>query len=390
MHADFSQTNWHEIKYSLPSTPAFVIDEAKVVQSLQKLTDLRSQSGCKVLYSVKALTLEYLLDLCLQYVDGFSVSSLFEAKFAKECSAKGGTIHLTTPGIRPDELEELAQTCTHISFNSLNQFFNYAIKINGLTSTGLRLNPKLSFLPDDRFNPCRLASKLGAGMDELAEIPWPEHLHGLHMHGMFAGTDFHPLKAVSTKLLNHFNTNLQRLDWLNLGGGYLYDEIDDIQPFVQLVQDLKQNFNGDIYIEPGKAIAGKAGYLVAGVIDCFQSDGKHIAVLDTSVNHNPEVFEYQWQPELMEHDTAGSYTVQLAGSTCLAGDLFGEFRFNKPLSVGDKVVFRDVGAYSLVKASRFNGVNLPALYKYSNKQLTRIKQYSYADFRSLWSNQHAQ
>jgi len=389
MRADFTPIDWHEIKFSLPSTPAFVIDEATVRQNLQKLADLRALTGCKVLYSVKALTLEYLLDLCLEYVDGFSVSSLFEAKFAKDCSSNSGTIHLTTPGIRSDELEELAQTCTHISFNSLNQFSHYANDINGLTSTGLRLNPRLSYLSDDRFNPCRAASKLGASMEALSQITWPENLQGLHIHSMFAGTDFTPLKAVSSKLLQVLNPNLQKLKWLNLGGGYLYDEIDNIQAFAELIQVLKQSFQGEVYIEPGKAVAGKAGYLVTSVIDCFQSDGKSIAVLDTSVNHNPEVFEYQWQPELIEHEPAAECAVLLAGSTCLAGDLLGEFRFAKPLSIGDRLVFRDVGAYSLVKASRFNGLNLPSIYKYADTRLTRIKQYDYTDFKILWSNQRA-
>ena len=127
-----------------------------------------------------------------------------------------------------------------------------------------------------------------------------------------------------------------------------------------------------------------AGHLAATVIDSFISDGKTIAILDTSVNHNPEVFEYQRQPELHEHDPKGHHCAILAGCTCLAGDVFGEYRFNKPLAIGDKVVFKNVGAYSLIKANRFNGYNLPDIYIYQNQQMQKIKHYTYQDYRRQW------
>jgi len=131
-------------------------------------------------------------------------------------------------------------------------------------------------------------------------------------------------------------------------------------------------------------VVGSAGYLLTTVIDSFVSDGKTIAILDTSVNHNLEVFEYQRQPELYEHDVKGNYPAILAGCTCLAGDVFGEYRFNKPLSIGDKLVFKEVGAYSLVKANRFNGYNLPDIYLYQDQQMKKLKQYNYQDYRQQW------
>ena len=131
-------------------------------------------------------------------------------------------------------------------------------------------------------------------------------------------------------------------------------------------------------------VVDNAGYLLTTVIDSFVSDGQSIAVLDTSVNHNPEVFEYQRQLELHEQDTKGKYSIVLAGCTCLAGDIFGEYQFNKPLVVGDQLVFKQVGAYSLIKANRFNGYNLPDIYQYQARQITHTKHYSYQDYRQQW------
>jgi len=186
------------------------------------------------------------------------------------------------------------------------------------------------------------------------------------------------------KIERYFKDKLPQFAWLNLGGGYLYNEIKDHRPFISLVKDLRDRYGLTVYIEPGKAVVGKAGYLLATVIDLFISDGKTIAVLDTSVNHQPEVFEYQLPPVLHEHDRSGGYPVQLVGCTCLAGDVFGDYRFAQPLRLGDRVVFKDVGAYSLIKASRFNGYNLPAIYWRRNGQLSKIKHYDYQDFRQQW------
>lgn len=367
------------LKESVHSSPAFVLDETEIIKTLELLADLRAQCACKVLYSIKALPFSAVMALAKPYVDGFSVSSLFEARWADEILAGQGSIHLTTPGIRPDEWVELNARCTHISFNSLAQYRRYADQVE--TSVGLRVNPKLSFLRDDRFNPCRPQSKLGVAIDELASL---EQLQGLHLHHIFSATDFTPLIKTIDKLQRHLGLGMAELEWLNLGGGYLFGQIKDYRPFIDLVKQLKNDFGIDVYIEPGKAVVGRAGYLIATVLDCFVSDGENIAILDTSINHNPEVFEYQRQPELHEHNPDGRYSAVLAGCTCLAGDVFGQYRFTQPLKVGDKVVFKQVGAYTLIKANRFNGYNFPDIYLSNALRVKRVKHYAYQDYRQQW------
>ncbi|WP_442498817.1 carboxynorspermidine decarboxylase [Methylobacter sp. sgz302048] len=376
--------DFQALKNSVASSPAFVLDAAEIVNTLKVLDTLRNQCGCKVLYSIKALPFSSVLELARPFVDGFSVSSLFEARLADEILTGQGSIHLTTPGIRPDEIDDIASLCTHISFNSLNQYQRFGEAARAESSVGLRLNPKLSFLDDDRFDPCRPFSKLGVDIDELCRSNFLDQISGLHFHTVFSATDFTPLIKTIEKLQSHLGAGFTHLKWLNLGGGYLFNRIEDHSRFIDLVRRLKNDFGIDIYIEPGKAVVGQAGHLIATVIDTFASDGKAIAVLDTSINHNPEVFEYQRQPELHEHEPEGAYAAVLAGCTCLAGDIFGEYRFNKPLKMGDRVVFKHVGAYSLIKANRFNGHNLPDVYEASSEKVTLLKRYDYADYRSQW------
>lgn len=372
------------LKDSIYSSPAFVLDETEVAKALAVLADLRVQCGCKILYSIKALPFSALLDMAKPFVDGFSVSSLFEARLAGEALAGQGSIHLTTPGIKPDELDELSVWCSHISFNSLSQYQRCLETVQAQASIGLRVNPKLSFLHDDRFNPCRQYSKLGVDIEELSRSVCLDQVEGLHIHNVFSATDFTPLIKTIDKLQQYFGIGLAELEWLNIGGGYLFDQIEDHRPFIELVKKLKNDFGLDVYIEPGKAVVGRAGYLVATVLDSFVSDGETVAILDTSINHNPEVFEYQRQPELHEHDPAGRYTAILAGCTCLAGDVFGKYQFRAPLAVGDKVVFKNVGAYSQIKANRFNGYNLPDIYLSNSLRVKKLKHYGYQDYRQQW------
>ncbi len=370
----------------IPTSPAYIFDADAIIQSLQGIDGLRAACGCKLLYSIKSLPLQAVLELVKPYVDGFSVSSLFEARLAQEILSEQKAIHLTTPGLRRDEAYELCRLCSHISANSLSQF-ELLSKINDETvSLGLRVNPGLSFTEDDRYDPCRSFSKLGVPLADVNKNKNVNKINGLHFHTVFGQTGFEALLQTLDKLEHLSEIKLNTLKWLNLGGGYLYGQIADTEELVNKVNKLRQTYDLDVFIEPGNAVIGHAGYLLTTVIDRFASGGKTVAVLDTSVNHHPEIFEYQKSPQLAWPTREGRHSAILAGSTCLAGDLFGEYRFDKPLQIGDRLVFKHVGAYSLVKANRFNGYNLPDVYWHSAGCVNLIKTYSYGDFRQLWLN----
>lgn len=375
---------WADLKPQIQTSPAFVLDEDQVLANLQPLQALRQEAGCKILYSMKALPLAALLELIIDRVDGISVSSLFEARLAHEIlGEQGRSVHLTTPGMRPDEFAALGALCSHISFNSLSQYQRLQALADGY-SKGLRVNPKLSFLHDQRYDPCRPHSKLGVDI-ELLRDGLPAGVEGLHFHTVFASRDFMPLQQTLEKLMPILTRN-SHLKWLNLGGGYLYNAIADQDNVVELIKLLRTEFGIDVYLEPGKAVVGNAGYLLTTVLDRFVSDGKDVLILDTSVNHHPEVFEYQIKPSLLEENINGGCAAILAGSTCLAGDVFGEYRFDRVPDVGDKLVFADVGAYSLIKANRFNGYNLPDVYGLKQAQANLLKRYEFDDYRRQWTN----
>jgi carboxynorspermidine decarboxylase len=366
---------------AVTTSPAYLFNQDAILDNLKPLESLREATGCKIIYSIKALPLLTVLELLNGRVDGFSVSSLFEARLAREVlGEQGGSVHLTTPGLRTDEFAEIRQLCSHISFNSLSQQARLHNPIQQDYSAGLRVNPKLSYVDDDRYNPCRQYSKLGVDWRLLQQV-LPPSIEGLHFHTVFSREDFVPVLATVEKILPLLKQH--DLKWLNLGGGYLYNCIDDQQAFINLIKVLTISFGVEVYLEPGKAIVGNAGYLLTTVVDKFVSDGKTILVLDSSVNHHPEVFEYQRQPSLYAVES-GQERAILAGSSCLAGDIFGEYAFDNLPNVGERLVFDNLGAYSLIKANRFNGYNLPDVYYYQQGRFELYKHYSYQDYHQQW------
>ena len=175
---------------------------------------------------------------------------------------------------------------------------------------------------------------------------------------------------------------LEKIEWINLGGGYLFDDPDTLGEFYECTDILRSDFGLEVFVEPGTAMVRNTCYLVASVVDVFVSGDKCVAVLDTTTSHWPEVFEFQFEPDVIGDEGDGQFEYILAGSSCLAGDIFGKaYAFKKRMEVGSKIIFSDAGAYSLVKANYFNGINLPSIYALTDEgNLLLQKRFVYADF----------
>jgi carboxynorspermidine decarboxylase len=368
------------------TTPAFIYDENEIKTKLGKI---RKIQDCNILYPLKPCAIAGILHLMAPLIHGFSASSLFEAMLAKDVRENTNVIHLTSPGLRPDEIETASELCDYISFNSLSQLKLFNTKLKSGIKQGLRINPQISFVEDDRYDPCRKHSKLGVPLTELLlelnDKNLMKNISGLLFHTNAESTDFNDLLE-TVKHIEIFLPNiLKKISWINLGGGYLFEECENTEVLTEAISLLKSKYELEIFFEPGKGIIGDAGYLVSSVIDLFKSDNRNVAILDTTVNHMPEVFEYQYQPDIDGESCNGKYKYILAGSSCLAGDIFGEYKFDQPLTIGSKVVFKSMGAYTLVKANMFNGINLPSIYAYTLEgKIVLKRKFGYNDFLSRW------
>lgn len=377
------------LKRESAATPAFVYDLGEIRKRLEILRLIRDRSNCKVLYSLKALPLRRILEE-MGSLDGFSASSLFEARLAEKTCGAGKEIHFVSPGIREGQWEDISGAVEYLTFNSLEQFSRFESRL-GEQSYGIRVNPRVSFVKDRRYNPCREFSKLGVPADQVREKVssdpgFSEKIEGIHLHTNCESKDFSQLAETVSRLKTELSGELRKFRWINLGGGYFFDESENLSLFHELVAELNDDYGfEDIMIEPGAFLVRDGGCLVSSVVDLFRRDGKDIAVLDTTVNHLPEVFEYQYRPDVFGDDPSCENEYILAGSSCLAGDVFGAYRFGEELRVGSRVLFERVGGYSLVKAHTFNGINLPDVYCVEDGgEMKKVKSFTFEEYANRY------
>lgn len=350
---------------AVPQTPAFVCHVDELRRTASRIRAGARNAGCTLLYSVKANALHGVLTGLTPFIDGCGVSSLNEARAARTVLGDAGRLHLCTVAVPPRDAQELADICDYVTFNSLSQLRRWGPVFAGRASIGLRVNPGHSFLDDHRYDPCRPHTKLGVSLDDLAASAGSiaPMIDGIHVHSNCDSTDLGDLLETVSVLDSHIGHVLSQVKWVNLGGGYLFDEGVNVGPLRDAARLIRDRHGAEVVIEPGAAFVRDSGFVAASVLDLFTSDGKYVAVLDTTVNHMPEVFEYQFRPDVLGDSELGAHEYVLAGMSCLAGDVFGEYRFDDPLEIGSRVVFSNAGAYTIVKANTFNGIPLPTVYE---------------------------
>ena len=348
-----------------PQTPSMVCHVDDLRRTASRIRTATRSAGCTLLYSVKANALPGVLTTLAPFIDGCGVSSLSEAQAVRAALGDSGRPHLCAVAVPPRDAEELAHICDYVTFNSLSQLEKWGPAFTGRASIGLRVNPGRSFLDDHRYDPCTRHTKLGVSLDDLAASAdrITPTIDGLHIHSNCDSTDLSELLETVRIMDSRIGQVLSQVEWVNLGGGYLFNEGANVGPLSEAASLIRDRYRAKVVIEPGAAFVRDSGFVVASVLDLFASDGKEVAVLDTTVNHMPEVFEYQFRPDVLGHNDAGGYEYVLAGMSCLAGDVFGEYRFDEPLRVSSRIVFSNAGAYTIVKANTFNGIPLPTIYE---------------------------
>lgn len=369
-------------------TPAFVLDQAQLATNVRAIKAFAARSGCSALFSLKALALRETIEAVAESLDGFSVSSLFEAQLVRQVAGDDVTVHYVSPLLRYSEANEIAQLCDHVTLNSLTQIERLADLLVDKCDVGIRVNPGLSLVDDRRYDPCRADSKLGVPLARVGEVlrgrsPKIQNCSGLHFHTNRGCRDAGQLVSTIEQIEAVLGVDLHRLRWLNVGGGYSFGDLDTSELATQKLRRLREVYGLEVIIEPGTAIVGSAGRFVATVADIVDGDAQPISMLDFTVNHWPEIFEYQIQPDIAGTAADGAFRYMLTGCSCLAGDLFGVYTLNEPLVVGSRVVFPNAGAYSIGKAHTFNGINLPNIYVLTAAgELELVKRFTYEDFAS--------
>lgn len=365
------------------STPCYVIDEEKLIQNLKILHEVEQRTGAKILLAQKAFSCYHVYPLIGKYLSGTACSGLFEARLGFEEMGKEN--HVFSAAYRESEIDEVISYCGHIIFNSFTQLDKYRDRVlKAGKKIGLRINPELSTQEGHEiYDPCSPKSRLGITNKNFRRDNL-DGVSGLHFHTL-CEQNSNDLERTLQAVEEKFGDILPEMEWINFGGGHHITREDyDIPLLEKCIKRMKDKYGLEVYLEPGEAVALNAGFLVTEVLDLTEND-MPIAILDTSAAcHMPDVLEMPYRPPLMDSGEPNKkpYTYRLGSQTCLAGDIIGEYSFDEPLSIGDKLVFGDMAIYSMVKNNTFNGMPLPdIILRKADENFVTLKKFGYKDFK---------
>lgn len=370
-------------------TPCFVVDKALLRRNLAVLDSVRKRTGVKILLAQKAFSMYAVYPLLAEVLDGTCASSPDEARLGREEFGKDVTAFAAA--YSEQDLRELLGWCDRIIFNSFSQWKRFRPLTSAAENVrfGVRCNPEHSEGAVEIYDPCAPKSRLGIRAADFAGQDL-SGITGLHVHNLCEQNSDafeRTLRAFEEK----FAFLIPQVQWINFGGGHHITRPDyDIDLLCSLLNGFRERWKTpELFLEPGEAVALNTGFLVASVLDIVHNE-TDIAILDTSAEaHMPDVLEMPYRPNIIGAGQPGekAFTYRLAGHSCLAGDVIGDYSFDGQLKPGDKLVFLDMAHYSMVKTNTFNGLRLPsiALFDSADGSFRVLRKFGFEDFKSRLS-----
>lgn len=371
----------------VPCSPAWVIDTKLLENNLAILKEVSDKSGANILLALKGFATWATFPLVARYLHGATASSPHEARLAKE--ELGKAVHGYAPAYSEDDFVAMTEYCDHIVFNSpsqLKRFRNHPCLKNREISFALRVNPEHSEVDVALYDPCAPRSRLGTTIEQLIGEDL-DGIDGLHFHTL-CELGYDALERTLRVIEEKFSKQLEQVSWVNFGGGHHITKPGyQTDKLVALIRDFRERYNVEVYLEPGEAIAIRTGVLVTTVLDIIENHGNS-AILDCSATaHMPDVLEMPYRPEIADGAAVGikQFDYRLGGLTCLAGDIIGDYSFDRKLQIGQRLSILDMSHYTMVKTSSFNGVKLPALVLKDGEEYRLVKDFGYETYRDRLS-----
>ena len=377
------------------STPFYIVYENRLRRNLELINRVKREAGVNIIMAFKANALWRTFPIIKEYCTASTASSLNEMDLALDCL--GDEVHSYCPAYTPLTINRYLEGSTHITFNSLNQwerFKNDVITHNSTegkrhVSSGVRVNPQCSVIETDIYNPALPGSRFGVTADIIGD-KLPEGIEGMHFHALCESTSY-DLAKVLEAFEEQFGKYLPQVKWVNMGGGHLMTrEGYDVEHLISLLKEFKSKYPWlEVILEPGSAFTWRTGDLITSVVDVVENQGVKTAIIDASFAcHMPDCLEMPYQPKITESVDVDSSlpTYRLGGNSCLSGDFIGDWSFDKPLEIGDRLTLEDMNHYTTVKTNMFNGIQHPAIVLcHSDGECEYLRQYTYEDYKSRMS-----
>lgn len=362
-------------------TPYYLIDKTKLLRNMEKIAYVREKSGAKALLALKCFATWSVFDFMAEFMDGTTSSSLYEVRLGHE--KFGGETHAYSVAYADYEIDEVVSHADKIIFNSIGQLERFADKASGIVR-GLRLNPQVSSSTFDLADPARPFSRLGEW--DVAKVEKiMDRISGFMIHNNCENNDFGLFDQMLGQIEEKFSSLLSRAEWVSLGGGiHFTGENYPLDQFCDRLKQFSEKYGVQVYLEPGEASITKSTTLEVSVLDTL-FNGKNLAIVDSSIEaHMLDLLIYRENAKVAPNEGEHSYMV--CGKSCLAGDVFGEFKFENELKVGDRVSFQDAAGYTMVKKNWFNGVKMPAIaIKELDGSIRTVREFDFVDYQQSLS-----
>ena len=376
-------------------TPYYIAYESKIEKNLSLIKHVSEESGAEIIMAFKANALWKSFDIFRRYGVKSTASSLNEMLLGNEELHQ--LCHTYCPVYTDRSFPEFLKGSDHITFNSIAQFEKFKPQAEAFetatgrhVSLGLRINPEISVIETDIYNPCAPGARFGVTIENMPEH-LPAGIEGFHFHALCESTSY-DLEKVLTQVESRFGKYLDSLKWINFGGGHLMTrEGYDIDHLISLIKGFKKRHpNLHVILEPGSAFTWRTGDLIATVLDIVENAGIKTAIVDVSFAcHMPDCLEMPYKPTITEalpDVDADKPTYRIGGNSCLSGDFVGDWSFEQPLKPGDILTFEDMNHYTTVKTNMFNGIQHPALYLQRNDGTIQcLRCYTYEDYKNRMS-----
>ncbi|SDK37733.1 carboxynorspermidine decarboxylase [Catalinimonas alkaloidigena] len=383
------QRTYPTVDFQAIPSACFVLEEKRLRENLELIKFVQEESGAQIILALKGFAMFGAFPLIRKYLSGTASSGLYEARLGYE--EFGGEVHCFSTAYFEDEFEDILRYSDHLSFNSLNQWERFKPRVQHASkkiSCAIRINPEYAEVTTDLYNPCIPGSRLGQTAPHFGD-QLPEGIEGLHFHTL-CESDSYALERTLAAIEDRFGKLLHQAKWVNMGGGHLMTrEGYDVAHLIRVLKQFQEKYDVKVILEPGAAIAWQTGYLVTTVQDIFDSQGIQAVIIDASISaHMPDCIEMPYKPKILgAYDAVPTATAyRIGGSTCLAGDYVGDYRFDRPLQIGNRLVFDDMMHYTMVKTTFFNGVRHPSLgIWHEDGSFELVRKFSYEDYRSKLS-----
>lgn len=373
----------------IPS-PCYVLDEHLFRKNLSLIKSVKERAGVNIILAFKAFSLWRAFPIVREYIPYSTASSIHEARLAFE--EMGSLAHTYSPAYTEKEFPTILKYSSHITFNSFSQFERFLPMVKEQerkVSLGIRINPEYSEVTTDLYNPSAPGSRMGVVASQMPKELPPE-VEGIHFHTLCENNSY-TLEKTLAAIEQKFGHYLKQVKWLNMGGGHLMTSKEyNVDHLVELLKQFKVKWDLEIIMEPGSAFAWDTGVLVSEVVDLVENNGIKTAILDVSFTaHMPDCLEMPYKPRIRgahQEPVEGKPTYRMGGNSCLSGDFMGDWSFNQPLQIGDKIVFEDMIHYTLVKTTMFNGVPHPSIGIWNDATgLEIVRKFGYEDYKGRMS-----